>query len=114
MGGWDQLRARIKGDGTNPMFFTFHTNRDLIRTLPALQHDPDRLEDCDSSGEDHAPDSARYAAMSRPYVAIPALPPKSDEYNVSIDPRTLRVSYSEGFSVRSGPRTGRARDGWKR
>jgi nitrate reductase beta subunit len=41
---------------------------DLIRTLPALQHDADRPEDVDSDGEDHAPDEARYACMSRPYV----------------------------------------------
>ena len=40
----------------------------LIRTLPALQHDDARPEDVDSDMEDHAPDSARYACMSRPFV----------------------------------------------
>ena len=41
----------------------------IIRTLPMLQHDPNNIEDVDTDGEDHAADSARYAAMSRPYLA---------------------------------------------
>jgi hypothetical protein len=41
---------------------------DLIRTLPALQHDEKRLEDIDTEGEDHAGDELRYACMSRPYM----------------------------------------------
>jgi hypothetical protein len=68
MGGWDQLRARLKGDADgNPMLFVFDTCAALIRTLPALQHDPHRAEDVDTDGEDHAPDETRYACMSRPY-----------------------------------------------
>lgn len=57
MGGWDQLRARLKGDGETPAIFWFDTCLDTIRTLPALQADPDRPEDADSDGEDHAVDS---------------------------------------------------------
>jgi hypothetical protein len=68
LGGWDQVRARLRGDETGPGLLLFSTCRDLIRTLPALQHDPDRPEDVDSDGEDHAPDEARYACMSRPWV----------------------------------------------
>ena len=68
LGGWDQVRARLRGDETGPGMLIFSTCRDLIRTLPALQHDPDRPEDVDSDGEDHAPDEARYACMSRPWV----------------------------------------------
>ena len=69
MGGWDQLRARLDGnvDG-QPMLLLFSTSRDLIRTLPALQHDDAKPEDVDSDMEDHAPDSCRYACMSRPFV----------------------------------------------
>ncbi len=67
MGGWDQLRQRLKGDAEGrPMLVVFNTCRDLIRTLPALQHDESRPEDVDTEGEDHAPDEARYACMSRP------------------------------------------------
>src|SRR5262245_2145377 len=41
MGGWDQIRNRLKGDADgNPMLFLFSTNRHLIRTLPMMQHDP--------------------------------------------------------------------------
>lgn len=69
MGGWDQLRARLKGDGDGrPMLLMFSTCRDLIRTLPALQHDDLRPEDLDTEGEDHAADETRYACMSRPWV----------------------------------------------
>jgi len=69
MGGWDQLRQRLTGDADErPMLLFFATSRDIIRTLPALQHDDARPEDVDSDMEDHAPDSVRYACMSRPMV----------------------------------------------
>lgn len=68
MGGWDQVRARLKGDGECPGILFFSTCIDTIRTLPALQHDQKRPEDLDSDAEDHAADETRYACMSRPYV----------------------------------------------
>ncbi|HEX2656207.1 MAG TPA: terminase [Xanthobacteraceae bacterium] len=68
MGGWDQVRARLVGEDGYPQLYAFDTCKDLIRTLPALQHDPDRPEDVDTDGEDHAADECRYACMSRPYV----------------------------------------------
>ena len=68
MGGWDLLRARINGQDGKPMFVTFSTCTELIRTLPILQHDPDRAEDLDTHQEDHAADELRYAVMSRPWV----------------------------------------------
>jgi hypothetical protein len=75
MGGWDQLRARLIGDGERPMIYVFSTCKDTIRTLPALQHDSARAEDVDSDGEDHAADEVRYACMSRPYSRRAALKP---------------------------------------
>jgi len=69
MGGWDQVRARLIGDGEKPALYLFDTCRDLIRTLPGLQHDKARAEDVDTEGEDHAADELRYACMSRPYIA---------------------------------------------
>jgi hypothetical protein len=82
LGGWDQVRARLKGDGERPALFVFSTCNDLIRTLPALQHDPDRPEDVDTDAEDHAPDELRYACMSRPWIApAPEPEPKpADRY----------------------------------
>lgn len=68
MGGWDQVRARLLGDGDRPGIYFFSTCRDTIRTLPALQHDTNKPEDVDTESEDHAPDEIRYACMSRPYV----------------------------------------------
>lgn len=51
-----------------PMWYCFKTCVHLIRTLPALQHDLVNAEDCDTDGEDHAPDSLRYGLMSRPWT----------------------------------------------
>jgi len=69
MGGWDQVRARLKGDEDGrPMVYIFSTGAHLIRTLPALQHDERKPEDVDTDAEDHAADEFRYALMSRPYV----------------------------------------------
>lgn len=96
MGGWDQLRARLKGDGEKPAIYFFSACRDLIRTLPALQHDPGNAEDCDSDGEDHAPDSARYAAMSRPYTA--PLPASADD----TEPDGYARSWRPGKGKRRG------------
>jgi PBSX family phage terminase large subunit len=70
MGGHDQVRARLKGneDG-QPTLFMFSHCRDLIRTLPMLQHDPGHPEDLDSDSDDHCYDACRYACMSRPFLA---------------------------------------------
>lgn len=68
MSGWDAMRARIKGDGEYPMLYVFDTCKDFIRTVPVLQHDPDRPEDLNTEQEDHAADECRYACVSRPYI----------------------------------------------
>jgi Terminase large subunit, T4likevirus-type, N-terminal len=67
--GWDQLRARLIGIDDKPALYVFSACINLIRTLPALQHDTHKPEDLDSSGEDHAADGLRYGLMSRPWVA---------------------------------------------
>lgn len=73
MGGWDEMRQRLKGKAGVPMLYAFDTCRDFIRTIPVLPHDPKRAEDVDTDAEDHAADEARYACMSRPWV------PQKDE-----------------------------------
>lgn len=86
MGGWDQLRARLKGEDGRPMIYFFSTCVHTIRTLPALQHDESRAEDVDTDGEDHAGDETRYACMSRPYLRkVPAQ---------EIDPETALNRYN--------------------
>ena len=79
LGGWDMVRARLKGDGDAPMMFVFSTCKDFIRTFPVLQHDRDRPEDLDTDQEDHAADDARYACLSRPWIPKPKTPPKPKE-----------------------------------
>lgn len=82
IGGWDQVRGRLRGEGGRPMLFVFSTCRDTIRTLPTLQHDRDRAEDLDTEAEDHAADEIRYGCMSRPWVpqAEPERTPPGADY----------------------------------
>jgi hypothetical protein len=50
-------RKAQAGDGEGrPMIACFDTCLDSIRTIPMLQHDPDRVEDLDTDAEDHAAD----------------------------------------------------------
>jgi hypothetical protein len=83
MGGWDQMRSRLRGDGETPMLFVFSTCRDFVRTVPMLQHDAARPEDLDTTAEDHVADEARYGCMSRPWVSTArAQPPGAgDRYD---------------------------------
>lgn len=110
IGGWDQVRDRLCGlrveqmlpqDGGDPnydpfadrnedlvgepMWYVFSTCEHLIRTLPALQHDLDNMEDCDTDGEDHAPDALRYGLMSRPWTR-----PKPKSVTEEIELRLLQ------------------------
>ncbi|MCB1712576.1 MAG: terminase family protein [Candidatus Riesia sp.] len=66
--GWDQVRARLRGYDKKPMLYFFSTCKDIIRTLPALQHDDHRPEDVDTNGDDHSADTLRYGCMSRPWT----------------------------------------------
>lgn len=74
--GWDQMRSRLKGDDKgDPMVFTFRDCIHSIRTIPVMQHDPDKPEDLDTEQEDHAADEWRYGCMSRPWTrALPSKP----------------------------------------
>jgi hypothetical protein len=67
--GWDQMRGRLLGDvDGHPMIVCTTDCVDSIRTIPVLQHDPDKPEDLDTTAEDHAADDWRYGCMSRPWV----------------------------------------------
>lgn len=68
IGGWNEMRQRLRGADGAPMLYVFDTCRDFIRTVPVLQHDSRRPEDLDTEAEDHIADEARYGCMSRPYV----------------------------------------------
>ena len=98
MGGWDQMRNRLKAG----MIACFSTCKDSIRTIPVLQHDQARTEDLDTDAEDHAADEWRYACMSRPWA------PKIKE---KIEGRGFKVlsemTYDEAFPLKPKERRDR-------
>jgi phage terminase large subunit len=61
IGGWENMHnwLSIAPDGL-PYWQITENCHNLIRTLPALVHDENKVEDVDQSGEDHAPDDQRY------------------------------------------------------
>jgi len=91
--GWDSLRTALRGRLVNrekavitneegveeeivtseiwePMLY-FTDNCDAsIRTLPEQERDSTDWEDIDTTGEDHAVDSIRYAVTSRPHTGV--------------------------------------------
>lgn len=86
MGGWDHMRQRIIGQNGRPMIYCFDTCSASCRTIPVLQHDPDRAEDLDTQSEDHAADEWRYACMSRPWLKVkPESDKKPDAYRPQND-----------------------------
>jgi hypothetical protein len=95
--GWDQVRARLKGDGERPAIYFFSTCRDAIRTIPTLQHDEGRPEDIDTESEDHAGDDTRYACLSRPYTA--PLPASADDAEPDRYARRWRPGKQRGSAM---------------
>lgn len=103
MGGWDVFRSRLIGtakrlpDGSvdwssgRPMLYAFSTNSDFLRTVPVLQHDPNRAEDLDTNAEDHAADDGRYACLSRPWI-------KSRERDAAVKYDSYRESSEDRYS----------------
>lgn len=86
MGGWDQLRERLRGFEGKPMLYFFSTCTHIIRTLPALQHDTHRPEDVDTDSEDHAADALRYGCMSRPMIRdVPKDSPRKYETDLTLN-----------------------------
>lgn len=100
LGGWDQMRARLVGKDGRPMIYFFETCKDSIRTIPALQHDPDNPEDVDTEAEDHAPDEVRYACMSRPWLPHGSVPVKEDRTEAVFEVGKDGVVRSGNFSIR--------------
>jgi hypothetical protein len=80
--GWMQCHYRLyfSKDGF-PMMYIFNTCKDFIRTIPALQYDSHKVEDLDTSAEDHQADEFRYFAMMHKIKA--RAPYKEDPYRKS-------------------------------
>ena len=58
-------RLAFDEDGV-PMFYCFDTCRHFIRTLSVLVYDEKRVEDIDTTQEDHIYDECRYVLMENP------------------------------------------------
>lgn len=70
-------RLAFNEDG-DPMIQVFNTCRHFIRTIPSLVYDQKRVEDIDTTQEDHIYDECRYVLMEnpispRPHTARPVL-----------------------------------------
>ncbi len=62
--GWGLLHTLLDFDDERPPMLTITKDcPNLIRTLPDLVKDPNKPEDVDTDGEDHAPDALRYLVM---------------------------------------------------
>lgn len=65
--GWTRMREYMSiAPDSKPYWMIFDNCANLIRTLPALVYDERKVEDVSGKVEDHAPESCRYALMSRP------------------------------------------------
>ncbi len=80
------------------MVLFFSTSRDIIRTLPAMQHDDARPEDIDTDAEDHCCDSVRYGVMSRPFVQDMKEEPVIDSWSRAFQ-RAERESEPERWRI---------------
>lgn len=78
--GLAQVHERLKfGTDGRPRLYIFNTCREFIRTIPALVYDEHKVEDVDTSLEDHIYDECRYFCMANPVPARP-VPVQDDWY----------------------------------
>lgn len=81
--GWMQCHYRLQFDEDGyPRMYVFQSCRAFIRTIPLLLYDEHRVEDLDTSMEDHVADEWRYLCMSRPIAPMK----KQAERVVAFDP----------------------------
>ena len=79
LAGLMQCHYRLSVDDNGyPMFYVFKNCKNFIRTIPLLQYDEHKVEDIDTTQEDHIYDAWRYYLMSRPIK--PRTVPKPDTY----------------------------------
>tara|TARA_R110000822_G_scaffold301647_1_gene425558 strand:- start:5170 stop:6576 length:1407 start_codon:yes stop_codon:yes gene_type:complete len=62
-GGWSQIRQRLVA--TPPLLYITANCPYLLETLPALAINKKKMEDADSTGDDHACDALRYLCKER-------------------------------------------------
>lgn len=84
--GWMQMHYRMAFDENGyPMMYVFSTCKNFIRTIPLMVYDDVKVEDLDTTMEDHIADESRYYFMSRP------IPPreKHEEKPIEDDPLNM-------------------------
>ena len=81
LAGKMQVHIRLK----ERKLFIFSNCYHLIRTLPALTYDKNKVEDVNTKQEDHGYDSLKYYLMSRPITPSKEVTPFNDGYKYEDD-----------------------------
>jgi hypothetical protein len=69
--GWMQCHYRLQFDSNGyARMYVFENCKGFIRTIPLMMYDEHKVEDLDTSMEDHIADEWRYMCMSRPIEPI--------------------------------------------
>lgn len=72
--GWNQVQYRLQFDEDGrPRLYVFRNCKDWRRTMPLMMYDEHRVEDIDTTLEDHIADETRY--MCQEYVVKPVMAP---------------------------------------
>lgn len=80
--GWMQMHYRMAFDSNGiPMMYVFRTCDAFIRTIPLLIYDEHKVEDVDTTGEDHVADEVRYMCMMDPINPPKPAPPPPKQYD---------------------------------
>ena len=89
-------------DNGYPMFYVFKNCKNFIRTIPLLQYDEHKVEDVETSQEDHIYDAWRYFLQSRPIKPRVAKTP--DKYNETPMAMFLDIPKEDIIAVSKRPR----------
>ena len=69
--GWMQCHYRLQFDENGyPRMYVFEGCKGFLRTIPLMMYDAHKVEDLDTSMEDHIADEWRYMCMARPVQPI--------------------------------------------
>lgn len=86
LAGKMQCHYRLAFDENGiPMFYVFSTCKHFIRTIPTLLYDEKKVEDVDTSLEDHIYDEWRYVMMENPMNPPVKMKPVKDIRNDPLD-----------------------------
>lgn len=80
--GWMQCHYRLQFDENGyARMYVFDNCEAFIRTIPTLVYDEHKVEDLDTSLEDHVADEWRYMCMSRPIAPLEPIEEKPVYYD---------------------------------